>query len=137
MAGTLMQRFREQSNPGGEAALLWLGQMGLLIRIGKTVLCVDYYASDAENRRVPPPIPAEEMGGVDLFLGTHDHLDHIDLEMDGGIGAGNVAEVIDAGVNVVVAGSAVFGGDIAMNTREICAMFDSSETKQAQINNDN
>lgn len=80
MAGTLMQRFREQSNPGGEAALLWLGQMGLLIRIGKTVLCVDYYASDAENRRVPPPIPAEEMGGVDLFLGTHDHLDHIDHE---------------------------------------------------------
>ena len=78
MVGTLMQRFREQSNPGGEAALLWLGQMGLLIRIGKTVLCVDYYASDAENRRVPPPIPAEEMGGVDLFLGTHDHLDHID-----------------------------------------------------------
>ncbi len=38
-----------------------------------------------------------------------------DLEVDGGIHLGNVAEVIEAGVNVVVAGTAVFKGDIAQN----------------------
>ena len=33
----------------------------------------------------------------------------VDVEADGGIGAANVKDVLDAGVNVVVAGSAVFG----------------------------
>ena len=41
-----------------------------------------------------------------------------DIEADGGINIGNVRRVIDAGVNVVVAGSSVFsGGDIAGNTK--------------------
>lgn len=35
----------------------------------------------------------------------------IDIEMDGGIGAHNVKEITDAGVNVVVAGSAIFSAD--------------------------
>lgn len=34
-----------------------------------------------------------------------------DVEADGGIGAGNVKDVLNAGVNVVVAGSAVFGAE--------------------------
>lgn len=34
---------------------------------------------------------------------------HIDIEMDGGIYPTNVKEVTDAGVNIVVAGNAVFG----------------------------
>ena len=64
--------------PRGSAVLWWLGQMGLLIRIGGTVLCVDYFASAHPDRQVPPPVPAEEMAGVAAFLGTHNHLDHID-----------------------------------------------------------
>lgn len=35
----------------------------------------------------------------------------IDIEMDGGIGVHNVKQVAEAGVNVVVAGSAVFAAD--------------------------
>ena len=66
--------------PSGRAALWWLGQMGLLIKAGKTVISVDYFASPEHGRQTPPPIPAEEMEGVDAFLGTHDHLDHIDHE---------------------------------------------------------
>ena len=62
----------------GGAALWWLGQMGLMVRIGRTVLMIDYYATPSPARLVPPPIPAEEVEGVDLFLGTHDHSDHID-----------------------------------------------------------
>jgi ribulose-phosphate 3-epimerase len=38
-----------------------------------------------------------------------------DLEVDGGIHLGNVEEVLDAGVNVVVAGTAVFRGNIVEN----------------------
>lgn len=40
------------------------------------------------------------------------------LEVDGGIHLGNVAEVLEAGVNVVVAGTAVFRGDIQNNVSE-------------------
>ena len=38
-----------------------------------------------------------------------------DLEVDGGIHLGNVKEVMEAGVNVVVAGTAVFRGNIKEN----------------------
>ena len=62
------------------ATLCWLGQMGLMIQMGETRLCVDYFASPRADRQVPPPIPAERVEGVRIFLGTHDHLDHIDHE---------------------------------------------------------
>ena len=62
----------------GSAVLWWLGQMGLLVKIGETVLCLDYFATDMPDRQMPPPVPAEEMEGIHAFLGTHNHLDHID-----------------------------------------------------------
>ncbi len=40
------------------------------------------------------------------------------LEVDGGIRLSNVKEVLSAGVNVVVAGSAVFRGDISANVTD-------------------
>ena len=42
----------------------------------------------------------------------------VDLEVDGGVKQDNVSMVLNAGANVIVAGSAVFKGDIAQNTRE-------------------
>lgn len=42
----------------------------------------------------------------------------VDVEVDGGIYLSNVREVLDAGANVIVAGSAVFGGDPGKNTRD-------------------
>lgn len=41
----------------------------------------------------------------------------IDLEVDGGIYLENVGEVLQAGANVIVAGSAVFRGDPGENTK--------------------
>lgn len=41
----------------------------------------------------------------------NEHELNCDLEFDGGVKIDNVDRVLDAGVNVVVAGSAVFGGD--------------------------
>ncbi len=52
--------------------------MGLIIKSDKTTICIDYYASDDASRQTPVPIPADELKGIDAFLGTHDHLDHID-----------------------------------------------------------
>ena len=64
----------------GNVSLKWLGQMGFLIETGNIRLCIDYYASPDDLRQTPPPIPAGELKDVDIFLGTHDHLDHIDHE---------------------------------------------------------
>ena len=69
-----------QDHTDKTAVLKWLGQMGLMIRCGSTTLCIDYYASPREKRQTPIPIPADELQGIDVFLGTHDHLDHIDHE---------------------------------------------------------
>ena len=41
----------------------------------------------------------------------------VDVEADGGINAENVGMIIDAGANVIVAGSAVFKNDIAANVK--------------------
>lgn len=43
---------------------------------------------------------------------------NIDIEVDGGIKAGNAKQVTEAGANILVAGSAVFEGDIERNVRE-------------------
>lgn len=45
------------------------------------------------------------------------------IEVDGGIYHSNVKEVLDAGVDVVVAGSAVFKGDIANNVEGFVEIF--------------
>lgn len=42
----------------------------------------------------------------------------VDIQVDGGIYTTNVREVLDAGANIIVAGSAVFKGDAAENTRQ-------------------
>ena len=39
----------------------------------------------------------------------------IDIEDDGGINLDNVGTIMDAGANIIVAGSAVFTGDISEN----------------------
>ena len=79
-----MNRFLETvhsiSVPYKSATLWWMGQMGLLVNMGPTVICIDYFASEMPGRLTPPPVPAEEMTAIDAFLGTHDHLDHIDHE---------------------------------------------------------
>ncbi len=46
-----------------------------------------------------------------------------DIEVDGGISAANAREVIEAGANVLVAGSAVFRNDSAANVREFLRLF--------------
>ncbi len=42
---------------------------------------------------------------------------NVDIEVDGGITVDNVAQTIEAGANVIVAGSAVFLGDVTKNVQ--------------------
>lgn len=52
-----------------------------------------------------------------------------EIEIDGGITSDNVAKVIDAGANIVVAGSSVFKGDTAKNTQCFQNIFDDYNSK--------
>lgn len=47
---------------------------------------------------------------------TKRRLTEVDIEVDGGIYLDNVTEVLAAGANIIVAGSAVFGGEPGANT---------------------
>ncbi len=51
----------------------------------------------------------------------------IDLEVDGGIRLDNLETVLDAGVNVVVAGSAVFKGNIRKNTEDLMTILNARD----------
>ena len=47
----------------------------------------------------------------------------VDIQVDGGIGADNIAKVIEAGANIFVAGSSVFKGDVAGNVAALMEQF--------------
>lgn len=51
----------------------------------------------------------------------------VDIQVDGGIYLTNVREVLDAGANIIVAGSAVFGGDPSQNTKDFMEILRSYE----------
>jgi ribulose-phosphate 3-epimerase len=65
------------------------------------------------------PAMIEKIRRVKAMIGERP----IDLEVDGGIGPHNAAAVVEAGANVLVAGSAIFkGGSVAAYRAEIEAM---------------
>ena len=47
----------------------------------------------------------------------------LDIEVDGGVGVKNTERLIEAGANILVAGSSVFNGDIAENTKNLLALM--------------
>lgn len=54
---------------------------------------------------------------------TQKNLD-VDIEIDGGINADNLSMVLAAGANVIVAGSAIFKGDVAGNVEKFKQIMD-------------
>lgn len=50
-----------------------------------------------------------------------------DIQVDGGVTCANLRELIEAGANVFVAGSAVFKGDAVANTKEFLKIFEEYE----------
>lgn len=52
---------------------------------------------------------------------------NIDIQVDGGIDSHNVEDVINAGANIIVAGSAVFNGDTKQNTIDMMEILNKYE----------
>lgn len=53
----------------------------------------------------------------------------LDIQVDGGVSLSNVREVLEAGANIIVAGSAVFKGDPEENTRGFLKIFKEFENR--------
>jgi ribulose-phosphate 3-epimerase len=53
----------------------------------------------------------------------------IDIQVDGGISVQNVERVINAGANVIVAGTSIFRGDIMSNVAEFKQKFEDIKSK--------
>lgn len=51
---------------------------------------------------------------------------HYQIEIDGGVHQGNLQAVVSAGVDIIVAGTAVFSGDIAENARKIKGVIENA-----------
>jgi L-ascorbate 6-phosphate lactonase len=79
----------------GTSTLWWLGQAGFILKTpGGKIAVLDPYLSNSckaigeqnnflLDRQTPPPMTAKEMVGVDLYLLTHTHQDHLDPETIG------------------------------------------------------
>ena len=87
-----MRELRSFAVPAGSVALWWLGQGGFVVKSpGGKIVVLDPYLSDSckavgdhygydLDRLVPPPMPAADLVGVDLYAVTHTHQDHLDPE---------------------------------------------------------
>ncbi len=76
--------------PSGSIAVWWLGQAGFILKSPKGVLAVlDPYLSDScgagaeklgfnHHRSFEPPVQADQLGGLDAYVLTHSHGDHLD-----------------------------------------------------------
>jgi ribulose-phosphate 3-epimerase len=59
------------------------------------------------------------------YLDEND-LSHVDIEVDGGVKASNIAEVVNAGANMIVSGSGLFKGDFEQNMNNMRSAITSS-----------
>ena len=64
--------------PAGNCALWWLGQHSFIVKLGTTVVYLDVFLSARKGRQVEPLLTPAQCVNAGLFLGTHDHIDHID-----------------------------------------------------------
>ena len=60
------------------------------------------------------PHVLEKSRKLRLYL-DENGLEHVELEIDGGIKPDMTKEVIEAGINIIVSGSGIFSGDLAKN----------------------
>lgn len=65
----------------------------------------------------------------DLKKMTKDYGLTIDIQVDGGVTLENVLEIMEAGANVLVAGTSVFRGDIEKNVEGFLNIFESNHRK--------
>ncbi len=64
------------------------------------------------------PVSTERIRTLRALIDENSAGNHVDLEVDGGINDATIDLVLEAGANVIVAGSSVFAGDILENTKK-------------------
>jgi L-ascorbate 6-phosphate lactonase len=92
MHNVTMKELRSFKVPVGSIAMWWLGQAGFIVKTpGGKLVALDPYLSNSckaigdqcgydLDRLVPPPIAGADLVGVDLYVMTHSHQDHLDPE---------------------------------------------------------
>lgn len=87
-----MQALKRFEVPAGSLTLWWIGQSGFIIKNpGGRLVAIDPYLSNAckaigakygfdMDRLVPPPIAPADLVGIDAYVMTHSHEDHLDPE---------------------------------------------------------
>jgi L-ascorbate 6-phosphate lactonase len=76
----MVTEIKETRVPFGMLAIWFLGQCGVVIKGGDTIVYIDPYLSPASYRAFEPPLTAEQMSSTNAsyVLITHDHIDHLD-----------------------------------------------------------
>ena len=90
MSQLSLAELRDFTVPSNSLTVWWLGQSSYFLKTpGGVLITIDPYLSNVckkdgdlygldANRRIPAPMTPEELVGVDLYVLTHSHLDHMD-----------------------------------------------------------
>ncbi|WP_245856126.1 MBL fold metallo-hydrolase [Paenibacillus rigui] len=65
--------------PYGMLAIWFIGQCGVILKGGKTVIFIDPYLAPSPSRAFDPPFHAEAISHADYVFITHEHSDHLDI----------------------------------------------------------
>ncbi|MBI2929315.1 MAG: MBL fold metallo-hydrolase [Verrucomicrobia bacterium] len=92
MATLTLKQIKQHSTKPGCITLWWLGQAGFIFKspAGKIVALDPYLTNSCKalgeefgfnmDRQVPPPMQPADLLGIDLYVITHSHRDHLDPE---------------------------------------------------------
>ena len=126
-AGQIIRHIKETTSLKGVPV-----RAGISIKPGTPISAVLPYAEEADMILVMTVEPG--FGGQKLIPETVDKVRALrafitaegldtDIEVDGGITGDNIADIMKAGANVIVAGSAVFRGDAKDNTVRLTGLI--------------
>lgn len=87
-----LSEIKAHRTPPGSITLWWLGQAGFIFKspAGKVIALDPYLTNSCKaigesigmrmDRQVPPPLEPAGLAGIDAYLFTHSHQDHLDPE---------------------------------------------------------
>ena len=105
---------------------------GVALNPSTSLTALDYVLGDIDMVLLMSVNPG--FGGQRFIPFTYEKIKHLntiakeknyqfDIEVDGGISKNNLSEVLNAGANVIVAGTAVFNGNISNNIKDFKEVF--------------
>lgn len=86
--------FDDVADCTADGAFWWLGQHTFIVKLGSTVMLIDPFLAERDDRNVPPLFEPKDAAGIDLVLCTHDHADHIDPAAIPGLAAETSAQFV-------------------------------------------